>query len=318
MNFSKVKVIIIVSLLCINALLGVLCVELYYDRSYISEEEAAFASVHLMNGGIEADFDDIGRKIYSLPVYTYSTDEKKMLEIYRSISESFFEKQISSAAYVTTPSGYSVTVKKTDGTKFGTALLSDEMTVECVKEDKVPDINTEMLSKNMGYFEACDFQDKEAEKIAKRFAEKALGSISPEYELRGSVAFGGGTIVFFAPKLSDTAVYDLYMNVYIRDSEVVYCIGNFLAESPQKAYSIDLIDAVDAVYFFAAQNDISEIVESGETVSVTGAAISYKLFEYEKKKYYIIPSWQISYNIDSEKKSVAFDAVVGESTYIPF
>lgn len=318
MNFSRVKLIIIVSLLCVNVLLGVLCVELYYDRSYISEEEAAFASNHLKENGIEVSFGNVGRKIYNLPVYTCSADEKSLFEIYRNISESFFDKEISSAAYVTTPGGYSVTVKKAGGGKLGTALLYGEMTVECIKEDKVSDINTEILSKNVGYFINQLSRQKEAEKIAERFVKKALGNSSPGYDLYASSVYEGGTIVFFAPKLSDIAVHDLYMNVYIRDSEVVYCIGNFLSESPQKSYSIDLIDAVDAVYLFSAQNDISGIVASGETVSVTDATMSYKLFEYELKKYYIIPSWQISYTAGAEKKTVAFDAVVGESTYIPF
>lgn len=317
-NFSKVKLIIITSLLAVNILLGVLCVGLYYDRAYISEEEAAYASAHLSGTGIDVSFDTGTRRIYSLPVYTAKTDEKSIFELYKSISESFFDKEISPAAYVTTPSGYSVTVKNNGGEQMGTALLFDEMSVECIKEDKLLSIGTEIISKKAGYFKGSLCQDKEAEKIAKQFAKKALGNISPEYNMCGAAKYEGGTIVFFAPALSDTVVYDLFMNVYIRDSEVVYCIGNFITESPQRAYSIDLIDAVDAVYLFASQNTIGEITSSGGRVKVTDAEMNYKLIEYEQKRYYIIPSWQISYSANGTEKALAFDAVTGESTYIPF
>ncbi len=319
MNFLRVKLIIIVSLLSVNILLGVLCVRLYYDRSYISEEETSYASEHLAKNGIAVSFDAEQRRIYSLPVYTAEADEKSLFEIYKKIAESFFDREISPAAYVTTPTGYSVTVKKNGGEHMGTALLSGEMSVECIKEDKVSGISTEILSKNIGYFSDRLYHNKEAEKIAKRFADEALGGIAPRYKLCGTAQFEGGTIAFFAPELSEILVYDLYMNVYIRDSEVVYCSGNFISENPQKAYSIDLIDAVDAVYLLASNSDVGEITASGGRVAVQSALMNYKLFEYEQNRYYIIPSWHISYSINGgEKKIIAFDAVVGESTYIPF
>ncbi len=319
MNFSKVKLIIIACLLAVNVLLGVICVRLYYDKSYISEEEALYAGAHLEKNGVYAEFDTEQRKKYNLPVYSAETDNGRVIEIYQSITESFFERRIASADYVTTPEGQSVSVKTAGGEPLGTSLLTDNMKVECVKEQKLAGADRKELAKGVHYFYDELSENKKQEKLADEFLKNTLGAYGLDYKLCGSAEYEGGCIAFFTLKLSDTEVSDLYMNIYIKDGEIVYCTGNIISSAPVKAYSINLIDAVDAMYLLSRNSDVQEILATGNSIDVTLLKMTYKILEYEQNRYYIIPAWLIDYrSSDGTEKSIVFDAVVGESEYIPF
>lgn len=317
MNFSKVKLVIILCLAVFNVLLGILCVRLVYDNSYIPEEETELAEKHLSKIGIQVEFSADLRKKSNLPVYTaYISDEEEVPEIYKNITEAFFNISVNSEDYVTIPGGYSVSVKDKEGNTVGTSSLDGNMLFECAYENALTDINIQQVSSNFYSTTLQKNENKNAEKIAERFVKKSFRGSEAEYVKKGCTAYNGGHVVYFVGSISDAEITDLYVNVFVKDNKPIYCFGSILNNAPQKKYSAKLMDSVNILYHLA---DILKTDSEGvqPDITVSEMTMSYRMIQREASDYYIIPAWLIEYYDDSGVKNViSIDAIAGENGYV--
>ncbi len=314
MNFSRVKLVIIICLAVFNIVLGAFCIRLVYDNSYISEEETELAEKHLSKNGIKVEFNNNLRKKRTLPIYSVSvSSDGEVPEIYKNITDAFFGVSVNSEDYVTIPGGYSVSVKDKNGVSLGASSLDDNMILECARENILTDADTLEISLMYYSSKAQMSENKGAEKIAEKFVKKALGNSELEYVKKGSSAYKDGHIVYFVGSFSGTEVLDLYLNVFVKGEEPLYCVGSIIDNIPQKNYGTELIDSVNILYYLIDEAK-SEEADFSKEIRVTDMAMTYKMLEYEMSEYYMIPTWLIKYN-DGQgyDEIVAIDAIVAET-----
>ena len=139
MNFSKVKLVICLSLLIVNIIITVLCINLVNEKNYISENEAQLAEQHLQGMGITVKYDKTDRKLYNLPIYTVqgNTYSNGAPNVYKKITEAFFDTKIDDDSYIKTPDGYIVSVKNTRGFLVGTSSLMEKTKFECYVDNLI-------------------------------------------------------------------------------------------------------------------------------------------------------------------------------------
>ncbi len=318
MNFSKAKIIIIACLFVVNIVLGVFCISIKTEKSYISQEEAELASTHLARQGIGVVFDSDYRKIYNLPIYLVDTvnREDKVPDLYRSFTEAFFGVPVDSTEYVNTPDGYIVSVKDEGGNSIGTSSLGKELEIECYFDAYFNENDIETMSSHSIECGLRDISDSDNVDIARKFLESALKSDIYLYSLTSKKSHLGGTLMCFSRKLEKTEVLDIYINVFVKDARVLYCYARAYDNQPVKAYSADLIDCVDAMYVFS---EMMKERQSGDNTEIIIDDISmvYKMIEYVDGDYYIVPAWLIEYNNSKgEKFCAGFDAIIGENRFL--
>lgn len=315
MNFSKVKNFIIVLLIVINIALCGICILINYQKSYISEEETTLAKEHLKNIGIEINFDKDGRRKYNLPIYTFDADtETDIPKIYIKIAEAFFDSKISDSEFVTIPDGFSVSVKEDSGNLLGTAYLKiEEMMFECHREGGITSYDKQVIQKN--YFENnLEFtENKQVQSKAEKFIARLIDEYEIFYEPCAISEYNGGYIVYFSGIMQNTNIVDFYINLYIRNDEIQYLVASIPGKAPQKAYSSQMLDSVNAIYLLTENENVLSTLGNGKKIYVTNQKIVYKLYEYESGSFYLIPSWLIEYS-DSDKGeySILFDAITGK------
>lgn len=312
MNFSKVKMIIILCLLVVNIIFAFLCIRLISKTNYISEEEAELASANLLKNGISVEFDKDARKLYSLPVYvSQMTQTDGYIPVtYMRITESFFGVKTDGAAYVKTPDGYSISVKNSDGVLMGSSSVYGNTGFECFASDAVEYKNSSELYA-VPYTEELD-DDRESEYgIAAGFVVSAFKDYGIKFVYSGSRSFEDGKIVSFCGELSDTKVIDAYINVFVKDGKIACCAGNLFDDVPERKYSTVIVDSIDAVYLL-----YDYIRHERENAVIGDAQIDdismvYDSVEYSYGEYYIIPTWIIRYKENGASVIYSVDAVNG-------
>lgn len=315
MNFSKVKIIIILCLFIVNIIFALLCTSLISQKNYISEEEAALAASNLLKNGIKTDFDKAARRLYNLPVYATEpvSAENYVPKIYSTLTESFFGVSVDDSAYVKTPDGYSVSVKNDEGILLGSSSLSDNTHFECYFEDTVSYKDVSDIG-CLPYFSELDGGKNEEYNTAKKFMDSALDDYGMRFVYRGTMAYSDGTVVCFSSELSDTELYSIYLNVYVEKGKAVCCVGEIFDVAPVKKYSAKIVDSIDAVYLLS-----DYIRENANTVLTQEAEIKkismvYDYYEYGYGEYYIIPTWIMEYKENDKASEIyAIDAVTGEN-----
>ncbi len=315
MNFSRVKNFIIVLLIAINIALGCICIVINYQKSYISEEETVLAKEHLNNIGIKIDFQKDGRKKYSLPIYTFEKEEEtEISKIYIKTAEEFFDSNISDNEFVTTPDGFSVSVKNDNGALLGTAYLQiEEMLFECQKEGKITSTDKEIIKKSYYAANLKNTENKQIQSKAEKFISRVVHDNEINYKAIAISEYNGGHIVYFSGVVSNTNVVDFYINLYVKNDEILYFVGNIPSKAPEKAYSSQLLDSVNAIYLLTENENVVSITGSGKSIYVKNEKIVYKLYEYETSKFYLLPSWYIEYSDEENNEySIMYDAINGE------
>lgn len=319
MNFSKVKIIMIFCLLAANIIIGVLLHKLYTERFFVSEEEAELAEKHLSSIGIVASFDREGRRKYSLPVYACNgiDYEDTVPQLYRNASETFFGRTIIDSEYVGIPGGFSVSIKNNEGIAVGSSTITGSMHFDCVLDEYSDTALTEKLSENIYIIGHTYIENKRSEVLAKEFVKRAFGKSGLEIKKVSASEYDGGNIVYFGVFLSDTPVADLYVNVYVKDGRIGGLCANLCDTVPEKAYSCDMTDPIDALYNFSnLYGKGNSDADVDECLTVNSIGVMYKLTENGDGCYYFIPSWSVDYSESSGKNDIAlFDAIVGENSY---
>ncbi len=317
MNFSKVKLFICFCLLILNIVVGFFCLKINNEKYYISEDELELAQKHLSKNGVEVLFNAKDRKIYSLPVYSLSVntdyEEKKIPQIFKNITEAFFNTELENSAFINTPAGYSVSVKSSDGLLMGTASFENSLNIECYYEKSVEHKDIQEIQKSC-YEAEFTYANKNDEKTAEKFVRAALNSYEMKFEKFGTRIYNNGSIVCFTGKLSDVPAMDYFLNVYVKNNNVVCCVGNITETAPEKAYSAKLIDVVNATYiasdYFTGKNFNSK----RDKIKIDKITMTYKLYEYSYGSYYAVPAWVISYiENNSNENNIVFDAVTGKN-----
>ncbi len=314
MNFTKVKLLICLCLFVVNAIFFALCVRLLSEKNYLSEEEANLAEKNLAENGVNVNIGKEERKLYDLPIYgADNAAEENISEAYRAITESFFVVEIDENAYVRTPDGYSVSVKGDNGEVFGSSLVTDDMYFECRYENASSE-NEEFGISDMPSEDKLNAEKGDEYDTAQKFIDRALKNGGMKFIYKGTMDNVEGKTVCFAAELSDIAVTDIYINVYVNDGEILCCGGRITDKAPQKEYSADLTDSIDALY--ALYDYLREGADKNlvRGISVEDITMTYRSFRYDYGKYYIIPTWEIDYtDIDGVSCRACIDAVTGES-----
>lgn len=317
MNFSKVKLFICLCLLILNIVVGFFCLKINNEKYYISEDELELAQKHLSKNGVEVLFNAKDRKTYSLPVYSLSVntdyEEKIIPQIFKNLTEAFFDTKLENSAFINTPGGYSVSVKSADGLLMGTASFENFLNFECYYEKSVEHKDIQEIQKS--YYEAeFAFSNKNDEKTAEKFIRTALNSYEMKFEKFGIRIYNNGSIVCFTGKLSNVPTMDYFLNVYVKNNKVVCCVGNITDTVPEKAYSAKLIDVVNATYIASDYFISKNFNLKRNKVTVNKITMTYKLYEYSYGSYYAVPAWIISYKeSDGSENNVVFDAVTGKN-----
>ncbi len=318
MNFSKVKLLICVCLFVVNVIFFVLCTRLVTEKNYISEEEAALAEKNLAKNGINAEFDKDARRLYDLPVYSAksSTEENKIPETYKNLTEKFFGVFAESSAYVKTPDGFSVSIKDSNGIILGSFSLNDNFEFECYYENEVDYKDIVKISES-AYLKKLDMDRGEEYSVSQSFIETALKNYNMKFVFKGASDYNGGKIVYFIGELSDTQAPDYYLNIFVKKGRIVCCNGRITERSPQKKYNAKIIDSIDAMYILS-----DYIRENGNRVTVSQTDVKdinmvYKSFRYNYEEYYVIPAWVIEYTDENGERIIAsIDAVTGENVSV--
>ncbi len=315
MKFTKVKLLICLCLLIVNGIFFALCVRLLSEKHYLSEQEAELAQRNLAQNGVNVNIGKEERRLYDLPIYDApnGSEEKSISEAYRAITESFFDSEVPEDAYVKTPDGYSVSVKNDDGNVLGSSLVTDDLYFECCFEYAASDMESADISK-MSDRSALDTEKDNDHDIARKFIDRALKNYDMKFVFRGTKEQGDGRIVIFSGELSDTEVEDIYINVCVRDEKIIYCGGRITDKAPQKKYSADLVDSIDALYILYDYLREGAEKNLAREISVEDITMTYRAYRYDQGKYYIIPTWVIEYtDIDGVSHTATTDAINGES-----
>lgn len=312
MNFSKVKLIIILCLAIVNIIFAFLCIRLISETNYISEEEAGLASSNLLKNGISAEFDKEARRLYNLPVYQSLVDstEETVPATYKQITESFFGVKAENAAFVKTPAGYSISVKNSDGELLGSASLFDKIGFECFLSDASEYKESSELYKAPYSSELENIKDSDYD-AAESFVDRAFKDYSMKFIYAGTRSVEGGKIVSFNGVLSDTPVANVYINVFVKNKKIVCCAGNVFDKVPEKKYSTAAIDSIDAVYLLTENLRQKDVDVSG--TEIERISMVYDSVEYSYGEYYIVPAWIIECkNKDGLLRTYSVEAVTGE------
>lgn len=319
MNFAKVKLIMIVCLVAANIVIGILCTSIYKGKYYVSEREAQLAVTHLEKNGVNVNFSRDNLKKHSLPVYLSkgAALAEGIPEIYTVISEAFFGRIIHDTEYVDIPGGYSVSIKNNDGDAVGTSSFTEDYRIECSFEEFSDASIIKTVSESFFLNNASLGENRTDEDVAKKFVDSAFKKGNLNLKMLGSREFGKGTIVYFCAFLSDKAVMDVYLNLYIADGNVVCLCANLPVNDVQKAYSTEMFDVIDAVYTFSElYADESDNSNSDLNISVLETEVMYKAIKNVNGDDYYIPVWKFEYTQGSDEKQLAvFDALVGENKY---
>ena len=314
MNFSKVKMIIILCLLTVNIIFAILCVKLLTEKNYISDEEASLAEAKLSKNGVSIQFDKNAKKLYNLPVYVVSDENGETTsvpEIYKQITQAFFGVTTDNTAYIKTPDGYSVNVKNDGGILIGSASVSEKMHFECSfeKEDTYKYLRK---TNGAGYFKQLT-EDKNSDyDKAKEFVDKALRNYNMKFTYTGTESFSEGSIVCFTGELSGIPTPGTYINVYVRKNKIICCAGEIPAVCPEKKYRTGTVDSIDAVFFLTDYIRENGSEALGKNAQIKNISMTYDLVEFGYGEYYVIPAWVMEYKTDSSESVIyTVDAVTG-------
>lgn len=307
MNGNRVKIVLILCLVLVDAVLAAFCVRIYRENHYLSEEEAALAVSYLAQKGVTVEPGALETRKYDLPVYTlaFSQDSAEgtlTQKTYRALTNAFFSVSVPATDYIVTPEGVTVSVMDGDGEVLGASSLIDGMTVECERGASLSDAQKAAIASGTGLAEPKKNADRRAEKQATAFVRSCIPVSGAPYTLKGSCAYADGTVVTFVRQVEKTDIYDLYLNLYLHEGEIRYLYGDLVAEAPQASYSVRTIDAADAAC----------LLPKDEPIRVTGVRMVYKRIPYAVDAWYLIPSWYIAYTDESGESFVSIrDAVTG-------
>lgn len=319
MNFSKVKLVMILCLIAANVLIGVLCSKLYGERFFVSEEEAELAEKHLSTIGIIAELDRDDRRKYSLPVYACDSisTENEAPRLYKNASEAFFGRTIIDSEYVEIPGGYSVSIMNNEGDAVGSSTFKGSMHFDCVLDGYSETALVDKLSQSFYSGIYAYSEDKRARELADEFVKKAFGKSGLEMKMLATSEYDGGNIVYFGVFLSETPVVDMYVNLFVKDGKVAGLCAELCDTTPEKAYGSDMTDPIDALYNFSyLYGKSNSDADADDCLTVSSIEVMYKMTENDAGGYYFIPVWRIDYIEGSGKNGIAlFDAIVGENSY---
>ncbi len=319
MNFSKVKLVMILCLAVANILIGILCAGLYSERLYISEEEAELAEKHLRGLGIVAELGRDERRKYSLPIYSYTnTDgENAIPHLYKSASEVFFGRTIIDSEYVDIPGGFSVSIKNNEGETVGSSVYMGSRHFECILDEYSDTGIVERLSEN---FYSCEYsvhENKESKETADAFLKAAFGKSGYDIRYLGASEYNDGDIVCYGVFLSGIPSADMFVNLYVKNGRVGCLFAEIADRAPEKKYSSDTLDSVDALYAFSSlyAKNVADYDNIGN-ITVNQIGLMYKITETDSDGGYFIPAWHIVYDDGTgETKTALFDAIVGENKF---
>ena len=315
MNFSKVKLVVCIGLLLVNIVFAFMTVRLVGNKNYISEDEVMLAQKHLAKNGITFSFDKQARRLYDLPIYSIEKSASDGIPaIYKRMTEVFFDEPTEESDYIKTPDGYSVSVKNEKGILVGTSSLLGGNRFECYREDAVGSREIREISM-LPCVLALSKEKSERTDLALNYVEKALRGNGIRYTYCGEREYDNGSIVSFAAELSDTAVMNLYLNVYVKKSKIQCVIGCIAEGNAEKKYGCDIIDSIDILYML--RDEISEKINSltVENIRINKIHMVYKLYGHSPTEDYLVPTWVIEYtDKNGEVEIVSMDAVTGKNT----
>lgn len=308
MNWSKVKIFLIIFLLVLNVLLFVKLSETYSLSERLPEEILAEASENLLYRGIKISPEVIDGNRYSKDIYTIPVRKLTADRLSELSDESHYEKAFHAllgtrehtVRYFDIPDGVSATVADPLGEVLGVAAITNDFGVEYY----IPGIDTGKMTE---LYEAHKIdRDSSPSGTAKKAINGFFSAVYADsllsYESDFSYDYDDGEMVGCTLTLESLPLCDMSLCFYIKNGEIVYFKGSLPEGDVKAQYHNELIDGVNILFY----------LDGEERVEITSQSLSYCTVKFDSESYLAVPAWCFTEKkADGTLSHKVYDAVAG-------
>ncbi len=309
MNWTKVKLILIIFLAVLNIYLFAKLTQVYDMSAYLPDTLLEKASENLAQRGIYILPDTIDNRHYTKDIYICTTGMLTADRLATQDSSNYLENAFSSlygddgytVRYFDIPDGVSATVANPDGSVFGVAVLSDGFGIEYY----MPGIDTEVMSGEL----ASDIDitqtasaPSKVKKVISNFFEDVYSTSPIGYSISRTSALDGGYLVTCQLTLDSIPLCDMSLSFFVNDGKINYIKGTLPTDKITAEYNNELIDGVNILFRLDEQGEITIINES----------LVYAAVKYDTESYFFVPSRHFTYkSADGITSHSVYDSIAG-------
>jgi len=299
MNWNNVKTLLIVLLLAANVFFGALLVLQKINTDYIREETVDHAITLLRKSGIGIEKDAVPR----------AKNQNRFAVGH--FDDSYYEQTVSAitddASYVTRTTVNGMIVQLQESKAVFEFIEPFAFFYENGSENGA--LVKEMFASDSFVLPFSETEEKKTvlsqkqEKAMERFLLGVDETGGYELSLIGLYEDADNGFVYAKAeqKRSGSAI-GVNEAICVFDGDaLVYAEGNWIFRGIDEAYTVDLYDQIDALFFekqYAEQN----VSEWNESVEIASVESHYSLFWNNlKTEFYLVPSWKILYTGGEER-----------------
>lgn len=308
MNWSKVKIFLIVFLLVLNILLFFKLSDAYTLSDRLPDGILEEASENLAGRGIIITPETIDNKQYSKDIYSFPVGKLTADRLSELSGQSLYDRTFSAlfgdfgytVRYFDIPNGVSATVSDPLGEVLGIASITNDFGIEYY----TPGIDTVKMKELYGEKreDRASSLSAKAKKAVSGFFTSVYSDSLFSYVTDLSFEHDGGEIVGCTLTLEGMPVFDMSLCFYIKDGEIVYFNGSLPQGDVLAKYHNELIDGVNILFNLEAQDNV-------EIISQT---LGYSTVKFDSESYLAVPAWRFTEkNQDGTTSDSVYDAVAG-------
>lgn len=308
MNWSKVKIVLIIFLVVLNVFLFMKLSEIYTMSGRLPDGILEEASENLLSRGIKISPEVIDNKHYDKDIYTFSAkkltsdylSELSHNSIYEKAFRSLFSAEEYTVRYFDIPDGVSATVSVPGGEVLGFASITGDFGIEYY----TPGVDTQRMSElSKELAEGVVLAPSHsAKKAINSFFSSVYGGSQMSFITEYSRAYNSGELVECTLTLAGTPLCDMSLRFYVKDGEIVYFKGSLPQGDARAEYHNELIDSVNILFYLDTAGDIEIISQD----------FCYSAVKFDSESFLAVPAWHFTImNADGSLSHSVYDAVAG-------